>query len=84
MWGGRHDCRSETRPEVSGLNSPDQGQQIGILYRILICFENSKGEHDMPLMQLVITLVVVGILLWLVNRFIPMHPASSRSSMASS
>ena len=27
----------------------------------------------MPLMQLVITLVVVGILLWLVNRFIPMQ-----------
>jgi hypothetical protein len=27
----------------------------------------------MPLMQLVITLIVVGILLWLVNRFIPMQ-----------
>jgi hypothetical protein len=27
----------------------------------------------MPLMQLVLTLVVVGILLWLVNRFIPMQ-----------
>ena len=27
----------------------------------------------MPLMQLVITLVVTGILLWLVNRFIPMQ-----------
>ena len=27
----------------------------------------------MPLMQLVITLVAVGILLWLVNRFIPMQ-----------
>jgi len=27
----------------------------------------------MPLMQLVITLAVVGILLWLVNRFIPMQ-----------
>ena len=26
----------------------------------------------MPLMNLVITLIVVGILLWLVNRFIPM------------
>ncbi len=36
-------------------------------------FNNSKGEIDMPLMQLVITLVVVGILLWLVNRFIPMQ-----------
>jgi hypothetical protein len=27
----------------------------------------------MPLMQFVITLVVVGVLLWLVNRFIPMQ-----------
>jgi len=27
----------------------------------------------MPLMQLVITLVVVGILLWLVNAYIPMQ-----------
>ncbi len=27
----------------------------------------------MPLMQVVITLVVVGVLLWLVNRFIPMQ-----------
>jgi hypothetical protein len=27
----------------------------------------------MPLMQLVITLVAIGILLWLVNRFIPMQ-----------
>jgi hypothetical protein len=27
----------------------------------------------MPLIQVVITLVVVGVLLWLVNRFIPMQ-----------
>ena len=27
----------------------------------------------MPLMNLVITLIVVGVLLWLVNRFIPMQ-----------
>ena len=26
----------------------------------------------MPLIQIVITLIVVGVLLWLVNRFIPM------------
>ncbi len=26
----------------------------------------------MPLVQVVITLIVVGILLWLINRFIPM------------
>jgi hypothetical protein len=27
----------------------------------------------MPLMQIVLTLIVVGVLLWLVNRFIPMQ-----------
>lgn len=33
----------------------------------------------MPLLQVVVTLIVVGILLWLVNRFIPM--ASSIKSI---
>jgi len=27
----------------------------------------------MPLMQVLLTLIVVGVLLWLVNRFIPMQ-----------
>jgi len=27
----------------------------------------------MPLIQIVITLIVVGVLMWLVNRFIPMQ-----------
>jgi hypothetical protein len=27
----------------------------------------------MPLLQIVLTLIVVGVLLWLVNRFIPME-----------
>jgi hypothetical protein len=31
--------------------------------------ENSK----MPLVTLVLTLIVIGVLLWLVNRFIPMQ-----------
>jgi hypothetical protein len=29
-------------------------------------------EQDMPLINLVITLVVVGVLLWLVNTYVPM------------
>lgn len=29
-------------------------------------------ETDMPLMSLVVTLIVVGVLLWLVNTYIPM------------
>jgi hypothetical protein len=31
------------------------------------------GEHKMPLVTVVIVLVVVGLLLWLVNRYIPMQ-----------
>lgn len=27
----------------------------------------------MPLMQILLTLIVVGVLLWLVNRFVPMQ-----------
>jgi flagellar biogenesis protein FliO len=34
---------------------------------------NKKGEKTMPLIQLLEVLVVVGVLLWLVNRFIPMQ-----------
>jgi hypothetical protein len=31
------------------------------------------GEHDMPLVTILITVCVVGVLLWLVNRYIPMQ-----------
>jgi len=37
------------------------------------CFMELIGEHQMPLVTLVITLAVIGLLLWLVNRFIPMQ-----------
>lgn len=32
-----------------------------------------KGDWNMPFLQIVITLVLVGVLLWAVNRFIPMQ-----------
>jgi hypothetical protein len=32
-----------------------------------------KGDITMPLIQLVIVLVVVGVILWLVNSYIPMQ-----------
>jgi hypothetical protein len=60
---GRLPKWAQNRSE-NASKSTDQG---------LIGFNNSKGEHDMPLMQLVITLVVVGVMLALVNRFIPMQ-----------
>jgi hypothetical protein len=40
---------------------------------ISISVKEPKGEYDMPLVQVVITLIVIGVLLGLVNRFIPMQ-----------
>jgi len=34
--------------------------------------KHKRGNRKMPLLQVIITLIVVGILLWLVNHFIPM------------
>ena len=36
---------------------------------LLLCFSE---EHKMPLINLVVALIVVGVALWLINRFIPM------------
>jgi len=38
-----------------------------------ISAEDVIGENEMPLVTVVLTLGVVGVLLWLVNRFIPMQ-----------
>jgi hypothetical protein len=35
--------------------------------------KNTIGERSMPLVTVVLALCVVGLLLWLVNRFIPMQ-----------
>jgi hypothetical protein len=42
-----------------------------MLLFILVRFERT-GRPIMPLIQLVEALIVVGVLLWLINRFIPM------------
>ena len=34
--------------------------------------KDRKVKTSMPLLQILLTLIVVGVLLWLVNRFIPM------------
>jgi hypothetical protein len=36
-------------------------------------FYTLKGECGMPLVNVLLTLIVVGVLLWLVNRYIPMQ-----------
>jgi hypothetical protein len=43
------------------------------MLRVWIGSEKMIGEYEMPLVTVVITLGVVGLLLWLVNRYIPMQ-----------
>jgi len=33
---------------------------------------NLRGVHNVPLINLVLALIVVGVALWMINRFIPM------------
>jgi hypothetical protein len=40
---------------------------------VKLCPQTRKGQGIMPLLQVLEVLVVVGVLLWLVNRFIPMQ-----------
>jgi hypothetical protein len=37
-----------------------------------VCPDGKRGQEAMPLLQVLLVLVVVGVLLWLVNNFIPM------------
>jgi hypothetical protein len=63
---------------------PSQGVRAGSLsenshgaipatLEVSLTAKEKKGTKSMPLMQVLIALIVVGILLWLVNRFIPMQ-----------
>jgi len=36
-------------------------------------FQNNTGEDEMPIITVVLTLLVVGVLLWLINTYIPMQ-----------
>ncbi len=40
---------------------------------VRIGFNIWNGEYDVPLINIVIAIAVVGLLLWLVNRYIPMQ-----------
>ena len=41
-------------------------------YFTILALPPDKRGSQMPLMNLVVTLIVVGVLLWLVNNYIPM------------
>jgi len=38
----------------------------------LVLLNTNKKEGEMPLLNLIIVLVVVGVILWLINQYIPM------------
>jgi hypothetical protein len=60
--------------------SPHQAEQAVILRPgVEVSRSIDRKVKAMPLMQVFIALIVVGVLLWLVNRFIPM--AGSIKSM---
>jgi hypothetical protein len=40
--------------------------------RVEVSRSKDRKEKIMPLIQILLALIVVGVLLWLVNRFIPM------------
>jgi hypothetical protein len=39
----------------------------------LVALQTALVEDRMPLINIVLVLIVVGVLLWLINRFIPMQ-----------
>jgi hypothetical protein len=66
-------CRGFTRQQVSSLSALYRKKETTPRAERVVGPCNKKGFKDMPLIQLVEVLVVVGVLLWLVNRFIPMQ-----------
>jgi hypothetical protein len=56
------------------IGAPDSGPTPGsfINWKGPVSAREEGGKQIMPLIQLVGVLIVVGVLLWLVNRFIPM------------
>jgi hypothetical protein len=60
---------------VGRTKSKDFNTSLFILSRVLRVWIGPQriGEYAMPLVTVVVTLAVVGVLLWLVNRFIPMQ-----------
>jgi hypothetical protein len=60
-----------TRFDPKGSLTWKLGQHLGRVRGVSP--QSKEGQKIMPLIQLVEVLIVVGVLLWLVNRFIPMQ-----------
>jgi cation transporter-like permease len=55
-----------------GCNKPIQAWQGTVCHWHSPLQRSSRGDLFMSLISLIITLIVVGVLLWLVNNYIPM------------
>jgi hypothetical protein len=66
-------CREFSRQQVSTLSALDRKKETTPRAERGVGPRNKKGQPIMPLIQLVEVLIVVGVLLYLVNRFIPMQ-----------
>jgi hypothetical protein len=60
-------------PDRASESAPTGVPQTNQRPEAQVCVEDAIGEDEMPLVTVVITLLVVGVLLWLVNRYIPMQ-----------
>jgi hypothetical protein len=67
--GARHSTLSVLEDRDQSAPSVDERPYL----RVTKARETKVGEKIMPLIQLLEVLIVVGVLLWLVNRFIPMQ-----------
>ena len=62
--------RNEATLQLSGFAEAEQGP-AGTLSGPSIAMRND-GEDGMPLVYIVLTLIIVGVVLWLINTYIPM------------
>jgi hypothetical protein len=69
---GAHDFDPEEFPKIETRAAPPGGREALARESKKVKKERKKVE-TMPLIQLLEVLIVVGVLLWLVNRFIPMQ-----------
>ena len=77
MLIGLHRLRADPYPAGSGgshpVSTPRSGAQNHELVRGLRDAHGPRGElSNMPLINIVLALIVVGVVLWLINTLIPM------------
>jgi hypothetical protein len=54
------------------LICPDSQQTVDVRRSSIFVAYTEEWRFDMPLIQVVLVLIVVGLLLWLIDRFVPM------------